>query len=789
MAKKAKKTKRKPRQAEPGEPRGEGITDGDAGQGTRGYFAAEAEPEPQPADVTEPGIWPATLRKARGAAKLSVLWRVVFGLILIYVFSMVIGLIAFYTDSEVLLFISEYILFVYHVVIISVVYGVGAANSAFGVLVELFGVMSSTFWRVVLVFIPVIAGACCGVYTIAKDKGRAWSEVSALLTSAGFALLIWQIPRIYDMSGTPQGFLTLGLAASLPLVYIFRGSVLAALYCAFHLRFIHYAAFEGAGWVGGGFLHFLGIAPYIAYYLFFHKPADSRTVETRYISLMPLAYLLAYFGSAASLQINLFAAAGLLYTAGLYCDETDTGNWIKPLEDNGRSPLRWLLTIPASLLLIILMLLIWADLMPGVLILDLWRLIILAPWMWIAGVTRGRNPWLGCGWLAVAGLLAAVIAEPGILQSENSFPRDAVSAGYSQFGLFLIFFAAQLFITLRRPTPLKIIIGFVTIAMPLCYMFRLKPENAVWAAGAALLLAGAAALAEELKRKNRVKANIGMFQMMTMSIAVVLADRAEAAGILNFAILIATLLALIAVNRYLRRNSRGKEPCMPAEGRDAAIRKNEKLMSVMKNKKLVLPLFLLAAAAGVWYPLSQIVELGFPPRQYAVFRFGAEIDEPDDPFRGRGARLRIEDQTLSVDKYYPLYRRDKYVYAALEGEENGLAKVVDIAEEPEPGKQVIRTFRAWPDNSFAEKYEGRPTAFHYKVEFQPKRFAMKEKPRPEAERAFSEALRSGGKYVVTVRVYDDGNYLITDLEIDGTPIRKFLERAEAEAGAATGQKK
>lgn len=216
---------------------------------------------------------------------------------------------------------------------------------------------------------------------------------------------------------------------------------------------------------------------------------------------------------------------------------------------------------------------------------------------------------------------------------------------------------------------------------------------------------------------------------------------------------------------------------------------NEKLMSMMKNKKLVLTLFLLTAAAGVWYPASQIVKFGFPERQFAVFRFGAVIDDPGDTSDGRGARLRIEDQTLSVDKYYQIYKRDKYVYAVLEGEENGLAKVVDIAEEPEPGKQVIRTSRAWPDNSFAEKYEGRPAAFHYKVEFQPKGFAIKEKLRPEAERAFSEALRSGGKYVVTVRVYDDGNYLITDLEIDGTPIREFLERAEAEAGAATGQKK
>lgn len=205
------------------------------------------------------------------------------------------------------------------------------------------------------------------------------------------------------------------------------------------------------------------------------------------------------------------------------------------------------------------------------------------------------------------------------------------------------------------------------------------------------------------------------------------------------------------------------------------------------NKRLILTLFLLTAAAGVWYPVSQIIKFGFPAPEFSVFRFKAKIDDPDEPFSGRGVHLRIEDQALSVDKHYQIYKGSEYDYAVIEGDGRGLAKVVDIAREPEPGKQVIRTLRAWRDNSRIEKIEGRPAAFHYNVSFQSKRFTIKKEPTPEAQRAFSEALRSGKECVIAVRVYASGNFTITDLEIGGIPIHEFLERA-VEVKEAAGQK-
>lgn len=520
--------------------REEGVIDGDAEQKARWHYAAsEAGPEPQPAAGTERESRHVAPQKARAAAKRGILWYLVRGLSIYFVFNIVyyilwiITLLAGWDDMfDILVEIGR----AYVSVIRVASRCVNAVDSAVSALIELW-TMFPSFPRVALAFVPVIAGVCCGVYTIVKDKGQAWREVSAVLTAAGFALLTWQISRIYNISGTPHGFLMLVMAVSLPLVYIFRSYSLTALYCAFHLRFIYYIVFDRAGWVDGGFLHFLGIAPFIIYYIFFRKPADKRTVGMRYICLMPLIYLLVYLGLGSALALNLFAATGLLYTAGLYYDETDTRSGMSPRMDSEMS--LW----PASL---------WK-----------WILIIFMPWAWIIWLAKRRSPWTGAGGLSIAVLLAIVIIWPGFLPAGSMYPPGLVPAGHRLSVLWLVLFAAQVFIAARLPTPLKIAIIIAILTQIFCYLFGVKPENAAWAAGAALLLAGAAALAEGLKGNNRLKANIGLFQMMAVSIAVDFTGQTGGAGSLNSSVSAVIFVAFIVINIKMSRNFRGEDTSVP----------------------------------------------------------------------------------------------------------------------------------------------------------------------------------------------------------------------------------
>lgn len=198
---------------------------------------------------------------------------------------------------------------------------------------------------------------------------------------------------------------------------------------------------------------------------------------------------------------------------------------------------------------------------------------------------------------------------------------------------------------------------------------------------------------------------------------------------------------------------------------------------MLKNNKLLLALFLLTVAAGIWYPVLKIIRFEFPLSPPAVFRFSATLYDPYDPFRGRYVALQGKSQTLVSDEPIDYYAGS---YAVLENDEKGLAKVVGLTRKPEPGKPAIRT-------SYVSRYSGAPgkdaepkKTHNYVVSFPFNRFYMNEKLAPEAERAFRYAARSGMECVIVVKVYADGNYAITDLEIDGMPIREFLKKTLAE---------
>lgn len=187
--------------------------------------------------------------------------------------------------------------------------------------------MFSTLQRIVTAFIPIVLAACCGVYTIVREKDSRWQEASAFFTATGFAVLTALVSQIYHISGTLHDFSMLIMAVSLPLVYLFRSQLLAVVYCVFLF------VFRDSGFYYGdyaGLLYLIGIAPFILYYLFFHKPAGTRTIWMRYVCLLPLLWLLLHFGGLGNSNGSYFAAAGLLYVAGLHCGEMRQGGWRNP---------------------------------------------------------------------------------------------------------------------------------------------------------------------------------------------------------------------------------------------------------------------------------------------------------------------------------------------------------------------------------------------------------------------------------------------------------------------------
>lgn len=413
--------------------------------------------------VTEPAVQPEAVQKAPAAAKSG--WRSYFpASLLLLGFFMVCGGVAF-------IFVDNW-----HTL--------------------------SKLQRGATAFIPVIAGFSCGVYTIVKDKGRAWREVSAIFTAAGFAALTVLIARIYNTSEYLDEIYVIVMAAWLPLVYVFRSQALSALCCVSLLIFI---AFDKSGWVEDGFFHCVAILPFMAYYLFFHKPAGPLTVWMRYVCLIPLAYLLDRFNlyGLDCLRMNLFAAAGLLYTAGLHYSEKGIRDW--------------------------------------------------------------RNPWIACGWLSLTALLAITSYRPHyFLRLGELYRYEGIPAYKYLSGLWLALFAAQLFFTARRPAPLKVTVTLVTLLPISCYLLRVPQKYAFLYGAAAFLLLGVVTLAEGIKRRGHMKANAGMLQITLLAvIGWIIFDKSS---LTLSAIFVAACAAFIVMNAYIGRKTSGERACVPAEG-------------------------------------------------------------------------------------------------------------------------------------------------------------------------------------------------------------------------------
>lgn len=202
---------------------------------------------------------------------------------------------------------------------------------------------------------------------------------------------------------------------------------------------------------------------------------------------------------------------------------------------------------------------------------------------------------------------------------------------------------------------------------------------------------------------------------------------------------------------------------------------------MLKNKILMLTLFLLATAAGVWYPVSKIIGFEFPSSPPAVFRFSISgiLYYPS-----KGSCLVLPKETLEWGSD-EIINCDLNEYIVLESDENGLATVVGIVPKPVPGKPTIRALEIDWENTYIEEEDyyvaADPESDYYRKQYLYNvvlpfdYFDVNEEITPEIRQVLLEAERSGKKFTIVAKVYRDGNYQITDLEIDGTPIREFLK--------------
>lgn len=358
--------------------------------------------------------------------------------------------------------------------------------------------MLALYQRIAVASIPVIIGASCGVCTVVWEKDGRWREFSAFFTAVGFAVLTALISQIYNLSGTIPDFMRLVLAVSLPLVYIFHSHLLNTAYC------IAAFAFLGDYYDNYGVLYYLAAAPFILYYLFFRKRYDGQTVWMRYICLVPVAYFLLYYTEHSGMRMELFTTAALLYTAGLFYDETGVRGW--------------------------------------------------------------KNPWMICGWFMLTVLFVLASSSIGFLLNDAHYHNfsDETSVFILMGWRWLIPFLAGAYVIARKPTPFKVMVMLTSLLPVLWYFMRDAAEAALWINNGLFLLIGAASIAEGAKGHGIIRINAGMLQIALLAGIRFYDSRMD---ILTRALAFIVIgAAFIAINVYMGRKFKNEKKLSAAQG-------------------------------------------------------------------------------------------------------------------------------------------------------------------------------------------------------------------------------
>ena len=175
-------------------------------------------------------------------------------------------------------------------------------------------------------------------------------------------------------------------------------------------------------------------------------------------------------------------------------------------------------------------------------------------------------------------------------------------------------------------------------------------------------------------------------------------------------------------------------------------------------------------------------------RYESIVRFGTEVRfrceayDPYDPLRGRYLRTTVRETCSEFVGEEKVCRNVDAAYAKLVPSTNGLWRVAAVAKAPQPdGGLWIKPKWARTEHSLQWTARGKDESWE---DFQKRRDAsplavtvalpdqlfLNERLAPAAEKVLRDATSAKGKGAVAVYRVQDGEIVITDIEIDGKSV-------------------
>ena len=188
----------------------------------------------------------------------------------------------------------------------------------------------------------------------------------------------------------------------------------------------------------------------------------------------------------------------------------------------------------------------------------------------------------------------------------------------------------------------------------------------------------------------------------------------------------------------------------------------------MKNKKLLLGLFIAVALIQLYIPAKMIFDSENILKTGTAYKFKVAPVDPNDPFRGKYISLRYKENSFQVENEKDWITQES-VNVLLTTTNEGFAEILSLSKEKpsDDSNYVTATI----------DYVSEDNSNRVHISYPFDRYYMEELKAYDAEVAYNESLQNSEVSETYALIYvKNGEAVLDDILIDGVSIRDVVER-------------
>jgi len=188
----------------------------------------------------------------------------------------------------------------------------------------------------------------------------------------------------------------------------------------------------------------------------------------------------------------------------------------------------------------------------------------------------------------------------------------------------------------------------------------------------------------------------------------------------------------------------------------------------MKNKKIVLIIFILVALVQLYVPAKMIFNREDVLQTGKKYKFRTAPIDPNDPFRGKYITLGFQDARITI-KHKEDWERDEPIFVTLYEDEYGFAKIKSILKEKPNSKDDFVKARV---GYVSPNWDG----FNkIDIDFSFNKLFMEETKAGDAEQIYRENNRFDKANTYALVSIKDGDAVLKDVFIDDVSIKEIVK--------------